>query len=70
MNKEDNDVHGDLQREVARRTPVESAMKDAKLSPSDIDEIVLVGGSTRIPANPGFGFRVGWREETQSEREP
>ncbi len=32
------------------RVPVEKAMKDAKLSNSDIDEVVLVGGSTRIPA--------------------
>jgi molecular chaperone DnaK len=32
------------------RGPVEQAMKDAKLSASDIDEVVLVGGSTRIPA--------------------
>lgn len=32
------------------RIPVEKAMKDAKLSNSDIDEVVLVGGSTRIPA--------------------
>ena len=31
------------------RGPVEQAMKDAKLKPSDIDEVVLVGGSTRIP---------------------
>ncbi len=31
------------------RQPVLQAMKDAKLSPQDIDEIVLVGGSTRIP---------------------
>jgi len=29
--------------------PVEKAMKDAKLSPKDIDEVILVGGSTRIP---------------------
>lgn len=29
--------------------PVEKALKDAKLSKSNIDEIVLVGGSTRIP---------------------
>jgi molecular chaperone DnaK len=27
-----------------------SALKSAKLKPSDIDEIILVGGSTRIPA--------------------
>ena len=31
------------------RGPVQQAMKDAHLSPSDIDEVVLVGGSTRIP---------------------
>ncbi len=31
------------------RGPVTQAMNDAKLSPKDIDEIVLVGGSTRIP---------------------
>eukprot|EP00271_Cylindrocystis_brebissonii_P016142 TRINITY_DN39377_c0_g1_i1.p1 TRINITY_DN39377_c0_g1~~TRINITY_DN39377_c0_g1_i1.p1 ORF type:complete len:714 (-),score=181.09 TRINITY_DN39377_c0_g1_i1:628-2769(-) len=32
------------------RTPVETALKDAKLSFKDINEIILVGGSTRIPA--------------------
>jgi len=31
------------------RKPVEQALKDAKLSPKDIDEVVLVGGSTRVP---------------------
>jgi len=30
-------------------TPVKKAMKDAGLSISDIDEVILVGGSTRIP---------------------
>jgi molecular chaperone DnaK len=30
--------------------PVDNALKDAQLTSSDIDEIVLVGGSTRIPA--------------------
>ncbi len=29
--------------------PVQQALKDAKLDPSKIDEVVLVGGSTRIP---------------------
>ena len=29
--------------------PVKRALKDAKLKPSDIDEIVLVGGQTRMP---------------------
>jgi len=31
------------------RGPVLQALKDAKLQPADIDEVVLVGGSTRIP---------------------
>src|SRR5437762_7327830 len=31
------------------RKPVLQAMQDAKLKPSDIDEVVLVGGSTRVP---------------------
>jgi molecular chaperone DnaK len=31
------------------RGPVNKAMQDAKLKPSDINEVVLVGGSTRIP---------------------
>ncbi|MEB3253869.1 MAG: molecular chaperone DnaK [Synechococcus sp.] len=32
------------------RIPVEQALKDAKLSAGELDEIVMVGGSTRIPA--------------------
>ena len=32
------------------RKPCEKALADAKLKPSDIDEVILVGGSTRIPA--------------------
>jgi len=36
---------------VERTTgPVKQALADAKLSDSDIDEVILVGGSTRIPA--------------------
>ncbi len=31
------------------RGPVMQALKDADMKPSDIDEIVLVGGSTRVP---------------------
>ena len=30
--------------------PCEAALKDAGLTPDDIDEVILVGGSTRIPA--------------------
>ena len=29
--------------------PLKNAMKDAKLEPSDIDKVLLVGGSTRVP---------------------
>ena len=29
--------------------PCEAALRDAKMSPSQIDEVILVGGSTRIP---------------------
>ena len=37
---------------ILKRTqrPAEQALKDAGLTPKDIDEVVLVGGSTRIPA--------------------
>ncbi|HSR66915.1 MAG TPA: molecular chaperone DnaK [Acidobacteriota bacterium] len=40
-----------LAGDLLKRTldPCEKAIKDADLSPSDIDEVVLVGGSTRIP---------------------
>jgi len=36
---------------IVERTigPVKMALGDAKLAPSDIDEVVLVGGSTRVP---------------------
>jgi len=32
------------------RGPIENSLRDAKLAPSDIDEILFVGGSTRMPA--------------------
>ena len=34
---------------VGTLDPVKAVLADAKLKKSDIDEIVLVGGSTRIP---------------------
>ncbi len=41
----------DLTKDLVQATiaPCEEALKDAGLRPSDIDEVVLVGGSTRIP---------------------
>jgi L1 cell adhesion molecule like protein len=36
---------------IARcKVPVQNALRDAKLELSDMDEVILVGGSTRIPA--------------------
>ena len=32
------------------RIPVENALKDARIDKNNVDEVVLVGGSTRIPA--------------------
>ena len=42
----------DMTKHLVERTmvPIENALRDAKLSKSDIDEVLLVGGSTRIPA--------------------
>ena len=31
------------------RTPIERALRDARLKTADLDEVVLVGGSTRLP---------------------
>jgi molecular chaperone DnaK len=41
-----------LVKDLVERTrgPVEQALSDAKLTADDIDEVILVGGSTRIPA--------------------
>jgi molecular chaperone DnaK len=41
-----------LTEDLVQRTrgPVEQALSDAKLMADDIDEVILVGGSTRIPA--------------------
>ena len=41
-----------LTADLVQRTkePVEQAIADAKLTVADIDEVILVGGSTRIPA--------------------
>ena len=42
----------ELTKDLVQRTlkPVQDALKDAGLTAKDIDEILLVGGSTRIPA--------------------
>lgn len=48
------------------RIPVENALKDAKVKASDIDEIVLVGGSTRIPAVKEIVKKVLGKDPNQS----
>ena len=48
------------------RIPVENALRDAKLDKSDINEVVLVGGSTRIPAVKEVVKRVLGKEPNQS----
>lgn len=42
----------ELTKDLVEKTkePVKQAMNDARLTPKDIDEVLLVGGSTRIPA--------------------
>jgi len=48
------------------RIPVENAVRDAKLSKTNIDEVVLVGGSTRIPAVQELVKRVLDKDPNQS----
>jgi molecular chaperone DnaK len=47
--------------------PVKQALADAKIAESDIDEVILVGGSTRIPAVQSLVRRLtGGKEPNQS----
>merc|ERR1712216_975651 len=48
------------------RVPVEQALKDAKLSTDEIDEIVMVGGSTRMPAVKELVKRVTTKDPNQT----
>jgi molecular chaperone DnaK len=48
------------------RVPVENALRDAKLGKESIDEVVLVGGSTRIPAVQELVKRVLDKDPNQS----
>lgn len=58
----------DLCRDLLNRckTPVENALKDAGVSKNDIDEVVLVGGSTRIPAVQQLVKEYTGKEPNQS----
>ena len=50
----------DLAADLVERCmgPVKQAMDDAKVTANDIDEVILVGGSTRIPAVQGLVRRL------------
>ncbi|MCP9840009.1 molecular chaperone DnaK [Synechococcus sp. J7-Johnson] len=48
------------------RVPVEQALKDAKLSSAELDEVVMVGGSTRIPAVLELVKRVTGKDPNQT----
>merc|ERR1712225_7805 len=48
------------------RVPVEQALKDVKLSTGEIDEIVMVGGSTRMPAVKELVKRVTTKDPNQT----
>ncbi|PLN78241.1 putative Hsp70 chaperone BiP/Kar2 [Aspergillus taichungensis] len=51
----------ELNMDLFKKTlkPVEQVLKDAKVKKADVDDIVLVGGSTRIPINPDEAVAFG-----------
>ncbi|HKQ51482.1 MAG TPA: molecular chaperone DnaK [Pyrinomonadaceae bacterium] len=59
----------ELTRDLVERTmgPVKQALADAKFTEKDLDEVILVGGSTRIPAVKELVKRLtGGKEPNQS----
>ena len=47
--------------------PVKQALSDAKLTDKDIDEVILVGGATRMPADQAWVRRLmGGKEPNQA----
>uniref|UniRef100_A0A7V4KEZ5 Chaperone protein DnaK n=1 Tax=Fervidobacterium pennivorans TaxID=93466 RepID=A0A7V4KEZ5_FERPE len=57
-----------LTRDLVEKTrePIERALNDAKLSPQDIDEIILVGGMTRVPMVQRFIKDIFGKEPNKS----
>ncbi len=57
-----------LTRDLVEKTrgPVEQALADAKLSPKDIDEVILVGGMTRVPMVHKFIVDIFGKEPNKS----
>ncbi|GAA5534629.1 molecular chaperone DnaK [Deinococcus aluminii] len=58
------ELTADLLRRV--RQPIEQAMADAKVSAKDIDEVILVGGSTRMPAVKRIVKEITGKEPNES----
>lgn len=58
----------DLTRDLVERTKVSvnQALRDAKLKPNEINEVILVGGSTRIPAVQDLVKNITGREPNRS----
>lgn len=48
------------------RGPIERALSDAKLSPRDIDEVILVGGMTRTPMVQRLIYEIFGKEPNKS----
>nr|YP_010206897.1 dnaK [Alaria crassifolia]UAX21494.1 dnaK [Alaria crassifolia] len=48
------------------RLPVEAAIKDARIDRNTINELVLVGGSTRIPAVQNLVYKIVEKEANQT----
>ena len=51
---------------IRDRKPVEQALKDAGLKAGDIDEVILVGGSTRMPAVQDIVKKLTGKEPNMS----
>ena len=58
----------ELTRDLVERTvePMKRALADAKIEAKDLDEIILVGGSTRIPAVSDLVKKIGGKEPNRS----
>ncbi|SHK84646.1 molecular chaperone DnaK [Hespellia stercorisuis] len=60
-------VFEDLTKQLVERTsgPVHAAISDAGLTPADIHKVILVGGSTRIPAVADMVTKLMGREPSR-----
>ena len=52
------------------RVPFEAALRDAKLSPRELDEVVLVGGATRMPMIQQPRARIDGGQRAEQVRQP